>query len=250
MSANHYFDAAEQILATVRRTQQTNIEQAAAAIADALAAQKVWHFVDQGHTGEEFVGRTGGMIALNPIKINLDVHHQSPLPAFRSGQTSAFDYAAFRKGDVPIDFILDKCQIMPGDILLIHSVSGSRGMPISMAIAARARGAVIIAITSLNYSRSLQPVHPSGKRLYEVSDIVIDDCGPVGDTLLKIEGMDEEICASSGLSFVYIMWALEAEICARLTQRGIPPHVYRNANLPGAQQVNEGIVKAYAEKGV
>jgi uncharacterized phosphosugar-binding protein len=49
---------------------------------------------------------------------------------------------------------------------------------------------------------------------------------------------------------VYIMWALEAEICAILTRRGIAPHVYRNANLPGAQQVNEGIVKAYAEDGV
>ncbi|MCL4506314.1 MAG: sugar isomerase domain-containing protein [Chloroflexi bacterium] len=234
----------------MRRTQTEAIQRAAAAIADALADKKVWHFLDQGHTGEEFVGRTGGMIALNPIKINLDVHHQSPLPRFRSGQSSAFDYAAYRKGDVPIDFILDKCQIAPGDIMMIHSVSGSRGMPISLAIGAKARGATVLAITSLNYSNSLQPVHPSGKRLYEVADLVIDDCGPVGDTLVKIDGMEEEVCASSGLSFVYIMWALEAEICALLTGRGITPHVHRNANLPGAQQVNEGIVQAYAEEGI
>lgn len=250
MSATNYFTAADQILAAVRTTQVDNIRRAAEAIANALAGKKVWHFLDQGHTGDEFVGRTGGMIALNPIRINLDVHHQAPLPAFRAGQSPAFDYAAYRKGDVPIDFILDKCQLVPGDIMMIHSVSGSRGMPISLAIGAKARGALVIAITSLNYSNSLQPVHPSGKRLYEVADVVIDDCGPVGDTLLKVAGMDEEICASSGLSFVYIMWALEAEICAILTQRGITPHVYRNANLPGAQQVNEGIVKAYAEEGV
>jgi uncharacterized phosphosugar-binding protein len=250
MSATNYFSAADQILAAVRETQVANIQHAANAIAGALADKKVWHFLDQGHTGDEFIGRTGGMIALNPIRINLDVHHQAPLPQFRVGQSTGFDYAAFRKGDVPIDFILDKCQIVPGDIMMIHSVSGSRGMPISLAIGAKARGAVVVAITSLNYSNSLQPVHPSGKRLYEVADIVIDDCGPVGDTLLKLDGMEEEICASSGLSFVYIMWALEAEICAILTQRGIMPHVYRNANLPGAQQVNEGIVKAYAEEGV
>jgi uncharacterized phosphosugar-binding protein len=250
MSATNYFNAADQVLATVRKTQIENIKRAAEAIAAALADKKMWHFLDQGHTGEEFVGRTGGMIALNPIKINLDVHHQMSLPAFRAGQSSAFDYAAYRKGDVPMDFILDKCGIAPGDVMMIHSVSGSRGMPISLAIGAKARGATVIAITSLTYSKSLEPVHPSGKRLYEVADLVIDDCGPVGDTLLKIEGMEEEICASSGLSFVYIMWALEAEICAILTQRGITVHVYRNANLPGAQQVNEGIVKAYAEMGV
>ena len=250
MGAIDYMDAADQVLAAVRKTQRDNILRAAGAIADALAVKKVWHFLDQGHTGDEFVGRTGGMIALNPIRINLDVHHQSPLPHFRTGQSSAFDYAAYRKGDVPIEFILDKCQLAPGDIMMIHSVSGSRGMPISLAIGARARGATVIAITSLTYSNSLQPVHDSGKRLYEVSDIVIDDCGPVGDTLLKIPGMDEEVCASSGLSFVYIMWALEAEVCTLLTRRGMPPHVYRNANLPGAQEVNEGIVKAYAEQGV
>jgi uncharacterized phosphosugar-binding protein len=250
MSATNYFEAADQILAAVRNTQLDNIKRAAGAIADALAAKKIWHFLDQGHTGEEFIGRTGGMIALNPIKINLDVHHQAPLPGFRSGQTSAFDYVAYRKGDVPIDFILDKCQIASGDVMMIHSVSGSRGMPISLAIGAKARGAMVLAITSLNYSKSLQPVHPSGKRLYEVADLVIDDCGPVGDTLIQVPGMEEEICASSGLSFVYIMWAMEAEICALLTARGIPPHVYRNANLPGAQQVNESIVKAYAEEGL
>jgi uncharacterized phosphosugar-binding protein len=250
VSATTYFLAADQILAALRNTQTENIQRAAAAIASALADKKVWHFLDQGHTGDEFIGRTGGMIALNPIRIGLDVHHQAALPKFRSGQSSGFDYAAFRKGDVPIDFILDKCQIVPGDIMMIHSVSGSRGMPISLAIGAKARGATVLAITSLTYSKSLEPVHPSGKRLYEVADLVIDDCGPVGDTLLKIPGMEEEVCASSGLSFVYIMWALEAEICALLAQRGIMPHVYRNANLPGAQQVNEGIVKAYAEEGV
>lgn len=250
MSVIDYFDAADRILATVRKTQADPIRRAAAAIADALSEKKVWHFLDQGHTGEEFVGRTGGMIALNPIRINLDVHHQGQLPAFRAGQSSLFDYAAYRKGDVPIDFILDKCRIMPGDIMMIHSVSGSRGMPISLAIGAKARGAVVLAITSLTYSKSLEPVHPSGKRLYEVADMVIDDCGPAGDTLLKVDGMDEEICASSGLSFVYIMWALEAEICERLTRRGVTPHVYRNANLPGAQQVNEQIVQAYATDGV
>ncbi len=250
MAAQDYFDAADRVLAAVRKTQLDSIRRVAQAIVEALAGKKVWHFLDQGHTGDEFVGRTGGMIALNPIRINLDVHHQSPLPRVRSGAASAFDYAAYRKGDVPIDFILDKCQIVPGDVMMIHSVSGSRGMPISFGIGAQARGATLIAITSLNYSKSLEPVHPSGKRLYEVADIVIDDCGPVGDTLLKVPGMDEEVCASSGLSFVYIMWALEAEICALLTARGITPHVYRNANLPGAQQVNEGIVKAYAEEGV
>lgn len=245
-----YFDAADGVLRRIRQTQAAAIQAAAEAIAECLATRHIWHLLDQGHTRDEFVGRTGGMVALNPILINLDVRHQQPLPRTRTGDVTAFDYVAYRKGDVPIDFILDRSMIRAGDVLLIHSVSGSRGMPISMAIGARARGAAVVAITSLVYSRSLEPVHPSGKRLCEAADIVIDDCGPVGDTLLAIPGIDEGICASSGLAFVYIMWALEAEIMARLVQRGITPHVYRNANLPGAQQVNERLAREYDDSGV
>lgn len=250
MTAQNYFDAADAVLKHIRETQLPAIQQAASIIADCLGSKHVWHLLDQGHTRDEFVGRTGGMIALNPIIINLDVHHQQPLPKTRAGDLSKFDYAAYRKGDMPIDYILDKGLVMPGDVLMIHSVSGSRGMPISMAIGAKARGATVVAITSVTYSRSLEPVHPSGKRLYELADLVIDDCGPVGDTLLTIPGMEEGVCASSGLAFVYILWALEAEIMVTLTQRGITPHVFRNANLPGAQQVNERIEREYDETGV
>jgi uncharacterized phosphosugar-binding protein len=250
MTAQAYFDAADAVLLRIRDTQLPAIQRAAGVIADCLARKQVWHLLDQGHTRDEFVGRTGGMIALNPILINLDVRHQQPLPKTRTGEVSRYDYAAYRKGDLPIDYILDKSLILPGDVLMIHSVSGSRGLPISMAIGAKARGATVIAITSITYSRSLEPVHPSGKRLYEVADLVIDDCGPVGDTLLTIPGIEEGVCASSGLAFVYIMWALEAEVMALLARRGIVPHVFRNANLPGAQAVNERIEREYDQTGV
>ncbi len=250
MSAETYFDAADAVLRRIRETQTPAIRQAAVAVAECLATRHIWHLLDQGHTRDEFVGRTGGMIALHPILINLDVHHQQPLPKTRTGQPTQFDYVAYRKGDVPIDYILDQAMLRPGDVLLIHSVSGSRGMPIGMAIAARQRGAIVIAITSLTYSRSLEPVHPSGKRLCEAADLVIDDCGPVGDTLVTIPGMEEGVCASSGLAFVYIMWALEAEVMGLLAQRGVAPRVYRNANLPGAQQVNERITREYDQTGV
>ena len=250
MTATAYFPAADAVLKAIRDTQLPAIHQTAAAIAECLATQHIWHLLDQGHTRDEFVGRTGGMIALNPILIDLDVRHQQPLPQTRAGAESKFDYVAYRKGDVPIDYILDRSRVLPGDVLLIHSVSGSRGMPISMAIGAKARGATVAAITSLAYSRSLEPVHPSGKRLFEVADLVIDDCGPAGDTLITIPGIAEGVCASSGLAFVYIMWALEAEVMARLAQRGVIPHVFRNANLPGAQEVNERVERDYNESGI
>jgi len=39
----------------------------------------------------------------------------------------------------------------------------------------------VIALTSLQHSQSQSSRHPSGKRLFEIADIVLDNCGVVGD---------------------------------------------------------------------
>ena len=39
----------------------------------------------------------------------------------------------------------------------------------------------MIALTSLAYSQSVKPRQPGMPRLFEVADLVLDDCAPVGD---------------------------------------------------------------------
>jgi uncharacterized phosphosugar-binding protein len=81
--------------------------------------------------------------------------------------------------------------------------------------------------------------HPSGQRLYEVADVVIDTGAPLGDAVVHVDGLDEPISAVSTVLVVAIVQALVAETASLLVARGRPPHVEVNLNLPREQSARE-----------
>jgi len=83
-------------------------------------------------------------------------------------------------------FIVEKSNMLPGDVLLVGSVSGINILPVQMAMDAQKLGLTVIGLTAVEYSSKLEPRHPSGKRLFEACDIVLDNCSNVGDTLVYV----------------------------------------------------------------
>lgn len=73
-------------------------------------------------------------------------------------------------------------------MLVIVSNSGRNALPVEMALEARGRGIATIAVTSLEHSRAVAPRRPGGQRLYEICDVVIDNCGVAGDAAVELEG--------------------------------------------------------------
>ncbi|WP_236911772.1 SIS domain-containing protein [Clostridium sp. Cult1] len=61
-----------------------------------------------------------------------------------------------------------------GDIIVIVSNSGRNAVPVEMAMLAKEKGIYVIALTSLKHSQSVESRHESGKRLFELADLVID----------------------------------------------------------------------------
>lgn len=72
---------------------------------------------------------------------------------------------------------------------MISSNSGRNSMPVEMAIELQKRGITTIAFTNLKHSKGVISRHSSGKRLFEVCDYVIDNCGCVGDAFMMLEGV-------------------------------------------------------------
>ena len=64
-----------------------------------------------------------------------------------------------------------------GDVLVAHSVSGRNPVTVEVAQVAKDAGAKVVAVTNLKYSQSVASRHPSGKRLFELADIVLDNHG-------------------------------------------------------------------------
>lgn len=246
MLGHRYSSALMGVLERIERDGYDNIVKAALLVADSVTRGGCFHLLDTGHMlSHEAVGRVGGLMLVAPINITVEVTNPSHPRKNVSKKRVFLDQIE----GLP-EFVLQKSNVVSGDVLLISSVSGKNVLPVEVALRAREMGVTVIALTSVEYSRALAPEHPSGKRLYEVADIVLDNCGVVGDAIVSVDGMDAKIGPTSGIASAYIMWMLEAEIVEALLRKGVKPHVYISNHMPGADEYNRNALREFAEQGV
>lgn len=245
MLMDTYFRNMKDVMGKIENTQRDAILSSARVVADALVSDGLWHVLDTGHMlMHESVGRTGGMMALSPIRITCDVANPTRPRAIPGKETTYYT-------QVPgfAEFVLRRANLVKGDVLLIGSVSGYEVFPVQVAQTAQQMGVKTIAITAVEYSKNLVSRHPSGKRLFEVCDLVLDNCSKMGDTLVPVPELGGEICPSSGIGAAYLMWALQASVVEELLRRGLTPSVYISNHMPGASEHNRNAMKAFETQG-
>ena len=231
MSAQAYFETAIATLRTVMETQAAPIAHAAALLADAVAEDRRIFSFGASHSfilTEELVYRTGGLMLVNPIYphgMNLSVR---PLTA-----TSRLERVLGLGAE-----LLASAPARAGDVLLITSTSGRNAVVIDMALAAREQGLHTIGITALAYTRGVGSRHPSGQKLADLCEVVIDNCAPYGDAAVEIPGFPQRVGPLSTVTGCAIVDALVAEVVARLVERGLTPPVFMSANLDGGDAFN------------
>jgi uncharacterized phosphosugar-binding protein len=246
MLAEQYFINMNSVLKKIEATQMNTIEESAKAISRCLQNDGIWHLMDTGHMlMYEAVGRTGGMMAVRPVRVAVDVSNPT---RYRESDVTKPKVFMDEISGLP-EYIVKKSNMQAGDVLMIGSVSGINVLPVETAIYARQMGLTVIGLTSVEYSKFLQSQHKSGKKLYEVCDIVLDNCCYIGDTLVHVEELDQGICPASGIAAAYIMWALQARVIELLLDSGKKPHVYVSNHMPGADQHNGAAWAEYEKLG-
>jgi len=221
-------------------TQKDTITAAAAKIAEAIEAKKNVFVFGCSHAGilaEEVFYRTGGLAVVNPIFFPGFMLNTRPIT-----MTSQLERLA-GLGKT----ILKENHVASGDVLLIHSVSGRNTVPVEMALEAKAMGVTTIAVTNIAYSSSVTSRHGSGKRLFEVCDLVIDNCGDIGDAAVKLEGLPEKIGPTSTSVGTALLNAMVIEAVEKMIADGIVPPVFMSANLDGGDEHNAKIFKEYKD---
>ena len=116
-----------------------------------------------------------------------------------------------------------------------------------MAIEAAKIGVKSICLTNLDYSNSVSSRHPSGKRLFEVCDYVIDNCGVSGDAAITLDGLEEKIGPTSTAVGAALITALVIESVEKMIADGILPPVFMSANLNGGDEHNAKIFSEYKD---
>jgi uncharacterized phosphosugar-binding protein len=156
--------------------------------------------------------------------------------------------ATYRAGGFMAAHILeDPIVLEPGDVVIEGTPAGTSGLVIDTAIAAKARGAALIALTQLVYERDPRILlqHPTGQRLHELADVVVDLGGCYGDGELDLPGEDIRILPSSGITGMTAMWMIFAEAVEQLLARELMPLMWQSMLVPGATERNERLRTRY-----
>jgi uncharacterized phosphosugar-binding protein len=233
-----YLDAVIQLLQQVRETQREAIERAAQVIAAAIEADHLVYAFGPTHAGiltQELFYRAGGLVPVNPILppgLTTDIR-----PATLTSKLERLPGFGTQ--------ILSETPIEAGDVLIVHSVSGRNAAAVEMAQGARQRGAFVIAVTSLAYSRATQPRQPGMPRLFETADLVLDDCAPVGDALIELPGQPQKVGPSSTVTGAAIVNAVVVRTAELLLERTGDMPVFMSANLDGGDEHNRRWLEYY-----
>ncbi len=244
-----YLEAAQKIIARVGETQADNIVKAAEICTDSIAAGGWVHVFGTGHSRmavEEMFPRIGSLVGFHPmVELSLTQFHSVV------GANGLRQALFMEKVEGLGEIILKNYHFRAQDSFLVISSTAINPVPIEVALGAKARGMKVIAVTSVEHARSTPSRHRSGKRLFEIADVVLDDCAPAGDAVVDIESVRYHVGPASSIGAVSIINALKCQVAELLVSRGIRPDVLPSPHVVGDEEPAnefERVLQAYHQR--
>jgi uncharacterized phosphosugar-binding protein len=238
--AERYFKAIDNMINRVWENQREAMERAVRVMTETAASGKLIHIFGAGHTqilSLETWFRAGQPACISPIFDEGLFPHNGPQKGSALEKLEGYGKIIFMNHDV-----------RSGEVIIVVSNSGRNPAPIEIALTAKERGLTVIGITSMDYTTRVASKHSSGKRLFEIADIVIDNGGPEGDAVIKLKGMEQKVGPSTTITNVLIVNALFVQMAADLHARGIEPPVFTSANLDVSLEKNDLLVERYKSR--
>lgn len=240
MGAEQYISGIRRLIEQVEKTQMDTIRRVAGLVADAVEAERLVYIFGAGHShflAYECFVRAGGLANMQAILDHgLD---------FGSGMRRQ---SGFERLPGYAEIVIKDYDIGPGDLMIVVSNSGRNPAPVTMALEGKKRGATVVALTSLPHSTSVASNDPSGKRLFEVADLVLDNGCPAGDALVELEGLPPRVAPGSTVMGALIINAIVAQAAKDLVDRGVTPPVAFSGNLEGGREYNEKVLGKIRDK--
>ena len=243
-AAQSWFDAARALLDRVA-AQADAIEATSRLCADAIAGDGLVHLFGTGHSRipvEEMFPRYGSYPGYHPIvELSMTFHTQV---VGANGQRQAM---FIERVSGLAEQILANFTMGPPDALMVFSASGRSAVPIELAMGARERGVKVIAVTSLEQTHAGPPSHPTGTRLLDHADVVLDLETPEGDAMVTIAGLEPPVGPGSTLAYVAFVNAIKVRTAELLVERDAMPPVLTAEAVVGAERSAALFERAYSE---
>ena len=221
------------------------IEELPAAIAAAVRHGGVVFCGVIGHgMSGDFLNRAGGLAFVRPFQYTFTTNQpvaeklskREPTPALNSALGAA--RLAVVSGN-----------LRSGDFMVLGSVSGRSAAPTEIALACREIGVKVVALTSRKYTAQVKGDHPTGKRLIDCADYVLDLHTPYGDAAVDIPGYDHKLIPFSGMSALVVGWMLWGRVMELMANDAEQPVTFMSVNRENGKAIYDAAIKRFNERG-
>lgn len=229
----------------IQSTQLPAIRQAAELMADSIAVERWVHTFGCGHATipvEEMYPRIGGFVGFHPMV-------ELPLTFFTrvTGEMGIHQFLFLERAEGYGRAIMKSYSFDRRDTMWIFSHTGINNVNIDVALRARELGMKVIATGSAAQAASSSTRHPSGKKLFELADVVIDTRVPAGDSSVPLEGHQDNVGPVSTMAFVTVVWMTITTVAELLASRGVKLYIHPSHNVPGDTTARDRLDAALAE---
>ncbi|NBE97460.1 SIS domain-containing protein [Nonomuraea sp. KC401] len=217
------------------------ITRAAGLFTRALTAGGVIQAFGSGHSeavAMEIAGRAGGLVPTNRLALR-------DIVLYGDAPRAELDRYDLERDPAVARTILDLAPVQQHDLFVIISNSGVNGVVVELATLVKERGHDLIAITSRAHSEAVVSRHPSGRRLADLADVVLDNHAPYGDAVLPLPD-GGSIGAVSTITSALLAQLVVTQTVSNLLDAGEVPPVYLSANVPEGDAHNLRLEALYA----
>ena len=243
LAATYLTEVTSRVTAIAASAAAGDLDRAIDLMTDAIRDGGVIQAFGTGHSqafAMEIAGRAGGLIPANALRL-------TDLALYGSLRVDQLSGSGLERNPAVVDELFGLYPVHPADVFIIASNSGVNGAIVGLALKAKAAGHAVIAVTSLQHTRAVTPKHPSGKRLSDVADVVIDNLAPYGDTTVAV-GPAAKVGAVSSITAAFIAQLLTIGVAQRLAADGSTPPVYISANIPEGDEHNSALEATYGNR--
>lgn len=240
-----YLSDVSALMQSILVEERDALDRAAARVADQVAADRLVHvYGPGGHSNlaaQEIFFRAGGLMHVSAILDEGTLLSNGALRSMAVERTPGYG-----------KIVIDDERLGEGDLLILTNAYGINAALIDAAITARQRGAFLIGFNSHAHANGSAPTHPARhptrQNLHDIVDIAIDTKVPIGDALVTVEGVSENIVAVSTFANAFALNCLVIRTVAKLAERGVEPPIWRSGNAPGGDEANGRFLAQFRER--
>ncbi len=245
MLALQWLSNARSVMEKIEQTQMDNIRLAATTMADSIEAGRWVHTFGCGHATipvEEMYPRIGGFVGFHPMV-------ELPLTFFTriTGEMGVHQFVFLERVEGYGVEIMKGYTFDQRDTMWLFSHSGINNVNIDVALEAKKKGMKVVVFGSAAEAKGKQTRHSSGKTIFDIGDIVVDTCAPIGDASVDLKNHQDKVGPVSTMAFITCVWMTVTTVAEILADRGVKLFIHPSHNVPGDTTAKQRLDAALAE---